>query len=62
MGTRIELYVRDVGGLGISIMGGSVLCFCTPEIAGNKPQYSVGFFAAILCLFLPLEVCGDDDS
>ena len=27
-GTRIALHVRDVGELGICIMGGSVLCFC----------------------------------
>ena len=33
-----------------------------PVIAGNEPQYSVGRFAAFLCLFLPLEVFGDDDS
>ena len=61
VGTRIALYVRDVGGLAICIMGGSVLCFCT-EIEGNESQYSVGRFAAFLCLFLPLEVFGDDDS
>ena len=59
MGTRITLHVRDVGGLGICIILGSVFCF-VPEIAGNKPQYSVGCFAAFLCLFLPLEVFGDD--
>ena len=29
VGTKIELHVRDVGGLGICIMVGSVLCFCT---------------------------------
>ena len=29
VGTRIALHVRNVGGLGICIMGGSVLCFCT---------------------------------
>ena len=29
MGTRIARHVRDVGGLGICIMGGSVLYFCT---------------------------------
>ena len=28
-GTGIVLHVWDVGGLGISIIGGSVLCFCT---------------------------------
>ena len=33
-----------------------------PEIADNAPQYSVCPFAAFLCLFLPLEVFGDDDS
>ena len=33
-----------------------------PEIADNKPQYSVGRFAAFLGLCLPLEVFGDDDS
>ena len=33
-----------------------------PEIAGNEPQYSVGRFAAFLCLFSPLEVFGDNDS
>ena len=27
--TRIALHVLDVGALGICIMGGSVLCFCT---------------------------------
>ena len=32
-----------------------------PEIAGNELLYSVGRFAASLCLFLPLEVFGDDD-
>ena len=42
-------------------MGGTVLCFL-PEIAGNEPQYSVGRFAAFLCLFLPLEDFSDDDS
>ena len=42
-------------------MGISVIFF-VPEIAGNKPQYSVGCFAAFLGLFLPLEVFGDDDS
>ena len=31
------------------------------EIASNEPQYSVGYFAAFLCLFLPLEIFGDDD-
>ena len=55
VGTRIARHVLDVGGLGICIMGGSVLLFI-PEIAGNKPQYSVGCFAAFLGLFLPLEV------
>ena len=29
LGTRIALHVRDVGGLCICKMGGSVLCFCT---------------------------------
>ena len=29
VGTRLSLHVRDVGGLSISIMGGSVLCLCT---------------------------------
>ena len=62
MGTRIALLVRDVGGLGICIIGGSVLCFCIPEIAGNESQYSVSRFAAFLCLFLKFEVFGDDDS
>ena len=33
-----------------------------PEIAGNKPYYSVGRFAAFICLFLPIEVFVDDDS
>ena len=33
-----------------------------PEIVGNEPQYSVGRFAPLLTLFLPLEVSGDDDS
>ena len=61
VGTRIALNVRDVGGLGICIMGLSVLVF-VPEISGNEPQNSVGRFAAFLCLFLPLEVFGDDDS
>ena len=61
LGTKIELHVRDVGGLGICIMGGQFFVF-VPEIAGNKPQYSVGCFAAFLGLFLPLEVFGDDDS
>ena len=42
-------------------MGGSVFVF-VPEIAGNESQYSVGRFAAFLCLFLSLEVFGDDDS
>ena len=32
------------------------------EIAGNEPQQAVGRFAAFLCLFLSLEVFGDDDS
>ena len=54
--TRIALHVRDVGELGIYIIGGSVLCFY------NVPQYSVGSFAAFLCLFLPLVVFGDDDT
>ena len=61
MGTRIALHVRDVGGLGICIILGSILCFL-PEVSGNEPQYSVGLFAAFLCLFLPLEVFGVDDS
>ena len=61
LGTRIARHVRDVGGLGICIMGESVLYF-VPEIVGNESQYSVGRFAAFLCLFLPLEVFGDDDS
>ena len=56
------LHVQDVGGLGICIMGGSVLLFFVPEIKGNEPQYSVGRVAAFLCLFLPPEVFGDDDS
>ena len=51
----------DVGGHGICIIGGSVLCLL-PEIVGNEPQYSVGRFAAFLSLFLPLEVFGDVDS
>ena len=29
VGTRITLHVREVGRLGICIMGGSILCFCT---------------------------------
>ena len=33
-----------------------------PDIVGNEPQYSVGRFAAFLCLFLSFEVFGDDDS
>ena len=33
-----------------------------PEIAGNEPQYSVDRFAAFQCLFLQLEVFGDDHS
>ena len=33
-----------------------------PEIEGNEPQCSVGRFADFLCLFVPLEVFGDDDS
>ena len=33
-----------------------------PEIEGNEPQYSVGHFAAFICLFLPLEFFDDDDS
>ena len=50
MGTRIALHVREVGGLGFCIMGGSVLFF-VPEIAGNEPQYSVGRFTAFLFVF-----------
>ena len=42
-------------------MGESVLCFC-PEMADNEPQNSVCRFAALLGLFLLLEVFGDDDS
>ena len=61
VGTRIALLVRDVGGLGICIMGGSIIFFA-PEIAGNEPQYSVGRFAAFLCLFSVLEVFRNDDS
>ena len=53
--------VRDVGGLGICIMGGSVLCFL-PEIASYEPQYSVRHFAAFLSLILRLKLFGDDDS
>ena len=30
--------------------------------AGKEPQYSVFRFTVFLCLFLPLEVFGDDDS
>ena len=32
------------------------------EILGNESEYSIGGFAAFLCLLLPLEVFGDDDS
>ena len=32
------------------------------EIVGNESEYSIGSFAAFLCLLLPLEVFGDDDS
>ena len=41
--TRNALHVRDVGELGICIMGLLVLI---PEIAGNEPKYSVLRFAA----------------
>ena len=27
---------------------------------GNEPQYSIGHFAAFLCLFMPLEVFVDE--
>ena len=44
-------------------MGGEDQFFVfVPGIVGNEPQYSVGRFAAVLCLLLPLEVFGDDDS
>ena len=59
--SRIALHVRDVGGLGICIMGDQFSVF-VPEIAGNEPQDSAGHVAAFLSLFLPLEVFGDDDS
>ena len=61
MGTRISLHVRDVGGRGICVIGDQFFVF-VPEIADNEPQYSVGCYTAFLCLFLPLEVFGDDDS
>ena len=61
LGTRIALNVREVGGLEICTMEDQFFVF-VPEIAANEPQYSVGRFAAFLCLFLPLEVFGDDDS
>ena len=61
MGTRIALHVRDVGGLRICIFEDQFFDF-VPEVAGNEPQYSVGCFAAFLCLRLPLAVFGDDDS
>ena len=35
--------------------------FFVPEISGNEPQYFISRFAAVLSLFLPLEVFGDDD-
>ena len=57
---RITLLVHDVGELGICIMG--ECHFFVPEISGNEPQYSVGHFAAFLCLFFTPEVFGDDDS
>ena len=73
MGTRIALHVRDGGRLWIlpPSRGGSVGQFFVwedqffvfvPEIAGNEPQYSVGCLVVFLCLFLPLEVFGDDNS
>ena len=54
------LIVRDVGGLGICVMG-EFFVF-VPEIAGNEPHYSVGRFLAFLCLFLTLVVFGEYDS
>ena len=32
------------------------------EIASNESEYSIGGFATFLCLLLPLEVFGDNDS
>ena len=33
-----------------------------PEIAGNEPLYSVCRVVAFLCVFLPLQIFGHDDS
>ena len=59
--TKTALQVRDIGGLGVCIIGGSVLCF-VPEITFNEPHYSVRRSAAFLSLFLALGIFGDDDS
>ena len=59
MGTRIALHVRDVGGLDICIMGGSIICFCTRNLRAMNPSTLLAVCAAFLCLFLPPEVFGD---
>ena len=59
--TRNALQVRDVADYGFISWEDQYFVF-VPEIEGNEPEYSVGRFAAFLCLFWPLEVFGDDDS
>ena len=54
-GTRIALYVQDVGELGICIMGGSVLYF-VPEIAGNVPSTLLTGLQQFSLFVFPLEV------
>ena len=47
--TTIALHVRDVGGLVICIMGGSVLCFCTRNCGQWNPVLCWPFCSYFVC-------------
>ena len=59
MRTRVVLHIPGVDGQVTGIWNISVLVL---EITDNESKYSIGGFAALLHLLLPLEVFGDDDS
>ena len=60
MVTKIALHIRDVDGIGICIMGGCSL-FLYLKLRAMNPSTLLGVLQ-LFCLFLPLEVFGDDDS
>ena len=55
-GTRITLHIRYVDKWEYQYLVSG------HKIAGNEFQYSVGWIAAFICLFLTLNFFGDDDS